>query len=153
MTKHWQPHWCSHRQQGHPRSRCCRHRPSSPRQDPMEVRIPHPRTNVGTRWTSCRPACTRLPHQRKKHPIHPNNQTTGQPASQPASSSSREGAAPKSGTSCAAGDWCERGRAPEDEIALLLLLRRRIYDRVLALWWCDDRRIYRAASPVGSVQR
>jgi hypothetical protein len=43
-------------------------------------------------------------------------------------------------------------RAPEDEIALLLLLRRRIYDRVLALRY-EENRVYSAARPVASVQR
>lgn len=43
--------------------------------------------------------------------------------------------------------------APEDEVALLLLLLRRpIYDRVLGSW-CERRCVYRAASAVSRVQR
>lgn len=41
---------------------------------------------------------------------------------------------------------------PENEVALLLLLFRRIDDRVIG-FWCEGRCVYRAASAVSGVER
>ena len=139
MTKH------SHRQEPSQQSN---DPSSSVRPHPAEVGTPHPRTNVGTIWTSYHPAC--IISKMNGVGCHVSADTSHPGPKQARHQEARNGPGLRNVIGCG----CERVRAPEDEISLLqFLLGRRVYDRLVPRRWCEYCRVYRAASTVGGVQR